>query len=70
MVDHLNAGPLPGTIADFWRMIWELKITTLIMLTETMEAGKVKKQSKRCVVQSNVNISTIARPKNAIHFVG
>ncbi|XP_064390830.1 receptor-type tyrosine-protein phosphatase epsilon-like [Halichondria panicea] len=37
-------GPLPNTIADFWRMIWELKLTTIIMLTETVESGKEKCQ--------------------------
>jgi len=30
-----------GTVGDFWRMVWEYKLPTIIMLTETIEAGKV-----------------------------
>ena len=36
-----NLGPLRNTIAHFWRMIWEKKIMGIIMLTETVEAGRV-----------------------------
>ncbi|XP_071942836.1 receptor-type tyrosine-protein phosphatase eta-like [Antedon mediterranea] len=35
-------GPLPGTIADMWRMIWELKISNLVMVTKLVERGKVR----------------------------
>ncbi len=35
------AGPLKGTVGDFWRMVWEYKLFTIIMLTETVEAGRV-----------------------------
>ena len=24
--------PLPETVADFWRMVWQLKIYTVVML--------------------------------------
>lgn len=34
-------GPLRNTISDFWRMIWQYKLRTVIMLTETIEAGRV-----------------------------
>jgi hypothetical protein len=34
-------GPLRNTISDFWRMIWQYKLRTVIMLTETVEAGRV-----------------------------
>lgn len=33
---------MPNTIGDFWRMIWEHKLTVVIMLTKVNEAGKVK----------------------------
>ncbi|KPP66776.1 hypothetical protein Z043_114689, partial [Scleropages formosus] len=35
-------GPLPGTLNDFWRMIWEKNIHTLVMLTRCNEQGRVK----------------------------
>lgn len=35
------AGPVQGTVGDFWRMVWDYKLPTIIMLTETVEAGKV-----------------------------
>lgn len=32
-------GPLPTTVIDFWRMIWELESTVVIMLTREVESG-------------------------------
>ena len=37
----LMLGPLPTTLGDFWRMIWEKRITNLVMLTGVVEGGKV-----------------------------
>ena len=41
---HLTSstGPLEETINDFWRMVWEFKLPTIVMLTETVEAGRVR----------------------------
>ncbi|XP_068115989.1 receptor-type tyrosine-protein phosphatase beta-like [Hyperolius riggenbachi] len=35
-------GPLPGTIADFWCMIWEKEVHVIIMLTKCIETEMVK----------------------------
>lgn len=35
-------GPLPSTVMDFWRMIWELESTVVVMLTGEIESGVEK----------------------------
>ena len=36
------ATPQLNTVSDFWRMIWELNITTIVMLTNLIENNRVK----------------------------
>ncbi|XP_038072804.1 tyrosine-protein phosphatase 10D-like isoform X2 [Patiria miniata] len=35
-------GPLPGTEDDMWRLVWEQKVSTVVMVTQLVEKGRVK----------------------------
>merc|ERR1712178_269283 len=35
-------GPVPQTIPDFWRMVWEEKSGVIVMVTREMEGGRLK----------------------------
>ena len=34
-------GPLPCTVDQFWRMLWEKRVNMIVMLTKLIENGKV-----------------------------
>uniref|UniRef100_A0A0N5C7S2 Tyrosine-protein phosphatase domain-containing protein n=1 Tax=Strongyloides papillosus TaxID=174720 RepID=A0A0N5C7S2_STREA len=36
--------PLPDTVKDFWRMVWQSRARSVVMLCEIMENGKVKSE--------------------------
>uniref|UniRef100_A0A8C5R1R5 Receptor-type tyrosine-protein phosphatase F n=1 Tax=Leptobrachium leishanense TaxID=445787 RepID=A0A8C5R1R5_9ANUR len=35
-------GPLPETLSDFWRTVWEQRTTTIVMMTRLEEKSRVK----------------------------
>uniref|UniRef100_A0A673K089 Receptor-type tyrosine-protein phosphatase F n=1 Tax=Sinocyclocheilus rhinocerous TaxID=307959 RepID=A0A673K089_9TELE len=35
-------GPLPETLSDFWRMVWEQRASTIVMMTRLEEKTRVK----------------------------
>ncbi len=36
------SGPLPTTLVHFWRLVWQEKPPTIVMVTNIHEGGKVK----------------------------
>uniref|UniRef100_A0A3B3YJH0 Receptor-type tyrosine-protein phosphatase epsilon n=1 Tax=Poecilia mexicana TaxID=48701 RepID=A0A3B3YJH0_9TELE len=55
-------GPKPETLADFWRMIWEQKTTTIVMLTNLKERKEEKCcqywPEKGCWMYGNIRVAT------------
>ncbi|KAG1652515.1 Receptor-type tyrosine-protein phosphatase beta [Nymphon striatum] len=35
-------GPLPQTVDDFWRLVWEQEVFVIVMVTQCVERGKTK----------------------------
>ena len=41
----LILGPTDETVNDFWRMVWEKRLGTIVMLTRCIESGTVSKMA-------------------------
>lgn len=61
-----SSGPKPTTVKDFWRMIWQENIHTIVMLTGIIEGKKVslsgqkhKHKITNIEIQQNVRIYTL-----------
>ncbi|XP_063303215.1 phosphatidylinositol phosphatase PTPRQ [Pelobates fuscus] len=35
-------GPVAGTVGDFWRMVWETRAKSIVMLTQCFEKGRIR----------------------------
>lgn len=37
-------GPVPDSVPDFWRMVWEQDISVIVMVTNLEERGRVRQE--------------------------
>ena len=37
-------GSMPGTVADFWKMVWQENTRVIVMTTNEVERGRVSSQ--------------------------
>ena len=35
-------GPIPNTVGEFWRMVWEQKVLNIVMVTRCTEGNRLK----------------------------
>ena len=43
---HAFSGPVTQSVEQFWRMVWEYQLETIVMLTKCVEGGKVSESPK------------------------
>uniref|UniRef100_A0A0N4ZBH1 protein-tyrosine-phosphatase n=1 Tax=Parastrongyloides trichosuri TaxID=131310 RepID=A0A0N4ZBH1_PARTI len=65
-------GPLPETFNDFWRMVWEEKSMTIVMLTKLEEMNRIKCDqywpSRGSQVYGNIHV-TILDTLELAHYI-
>lgn len=59
-------GPLPETMGDFWRMVWEQRTATVVMMTRLEEKSRVRQRGllggRKDVPQCCVLLGTLFSP--------
>ena len=61
----LFQGPLPETFSDFWRMVWEQRSATVVMMTKLEERARVSVHpltSVICVIVTGLDMIMIPLP--------
>jgi protein tyrosine phosphatase len=67
----------PGTVNDFWRMVWQEKVRFIVMLCNVIETGKVKcaqyfpvliEESKTYGTITVKNLKNVTAPNEKVRF--
>ncbi|XP_008287730.1 receptor-type tyrosine-protein phosphatase V-like [Stegastes partitus] len=67
-------GPLPGTMADFWRMVWEQNVRIIVMVTalrhkDIVLCDKYWPLEPGTVYHGLIQVTTVARKQGPDYFV-
>lgn len=68
----MTQGPLQNTIDDFWRMVWEHRVSAIVMLCQLEENGKVERERERndlSLLCHRNNQLNIGQQKNSLNMV-
>ncbi len=64
-------GPLPDTVDDFWRMLWEHNSTIVVMLTKLREMGKVLfKYTKYIIMKHRTHLNWLFYYRRNVVIIG
>ncbi|KAM6925131.1 receptor-type tyrosine-protein phosphatase eta-like isoform 2-T2 [Xenentodon cancila] len=67
-------GPLPNTMVDFWRMVWEQNVRILVMVTalrykNTVQCEKYWSLKPGTVLHGLIQVTTVTRKQGPDYFI-
>ncbi|XP_029011289.1 receptor-type tyrosine-protein phosphatase eta-like [Betta splendens] len=67
-------GPMPSTTADFWRMVWEQNVSTIVMLTPLRDKDAVLCEKywpldRRTLQHKLIQVTTVSKKQGPDYFI-